>query len=225
MKKVLFVIFLSIFSSLSCGEVEVENVEVGKPKKNEAPTVAEITSSSIAGDFGMGIGIGVNSTSVDYINNAAIVDGRVNITDSESIRTQLWLEAHYLFGGEYSKWTCEDGCMVYDEFEGKPKEVPSGGSYYRNRRFYHGPFFAVQVSDGDSLFNGVALGYMISLKKTSKSSAGNDRYFNLGLGVSSTKVRAINGDYSDGEEFTGNQLTFKNSTETGVLLLFSVNVF
>ena len=66
---------------------------------------------------------------------------------------------------------------------------------------------------------------MISLKKTSKSSAGNDRYFNLGLGVSSTKVRAINGDYSDGEEFTGNQLTFKNSTETGVLLLFSVNVF
>ena len=170
------------------------------------------------------MGIGVNSIDEDHVIDAATVNGKIHVSNSESVRLQLWMEGHYLFGGDFAKWECEEGCQIRDE-NGVTKTLPENSSYYRSRRLYHGPFFAIQVSDGDSFIQGAALGYMVSFKKESHNAGEKPSYFNLGLGLSTSKVRTL-GEQSDGDLIPdGDQLTYKTKSVKGLLLLFSVNVF
>ena len=185
---------------------------------------ADATSDGLAGDFNFGVGIGVNMLDDEHVIDASVVNDEIHISNAESNRVQLWLEGHYLFGSDFTKWECANGCLVLN-LDGEVEEIPSKGHYYRHRRFYHGPFFAVQVSDGDSLINGAALGYMMSFKKTDLSDSKSDRYFNVGLGVSTSKVRTL-GNQKEGDAVGANeQISFKTESVTGILLLFSVNVF
>lgn len=193
-----------------------------------APT-AESSSSDWVGQLGLGVGIGVNFLGADDISDASVINGRIHVNNSEKNKVQLWLESHYLFGGDYSQWACKKTpCKVKDAETQEIRLLNKGDIYFRNRRFYHGPFFAVQVSDGDSLLQGAALGYMISLRRVGTPSATGEvaRHFNLGIAASTSKIKTLGSGQTDGAEISGgSQITYSTKSETGVLLLFSVGVF
>ncbi|MGQ0696960.1 MAG: hypothetical protein ACT4PZ_01835 [Panacagrimonas sp.] len=208
--------------------------------KKAETMVAEETSAGVIAKMGMGIGLGVNVLDRQDVITAGVQNGRVSVTDSERSKVQIWMESHYLFGGDYARKKCgQRSCLVKD-LEGGSVIKHRGDGFFRARRFFHGPFIAVQVSDGDELLKGAALGYMVSLKRegaakaegkaklgeTPPDSTPLPTAFNIGIGISTSKIGRLGNGLKEGQTLAdGEQVFTRNRNELGVLILFSVNVF
>lgn len=190
-----------------------------------------------SGDFGFGAGIGVNSlVGANDVSNGRVSNGRVEVGSSESIKTSLWLETHYLFGGYYVAHKClSDSCLAVNVNETDTKKMNDVNLYKKEqifvsfKRFRWGPFFAIQLAADDQIINGAALGGMVSLIRTNgKKSDGtlNQTAFNLGLGISSTRYQALANGLSEGDSVSADTQVITNTrNRIGLVLLFSTNIF
>ena len=242
--KVIIALSFYLISQVSIGQEPVVQEPVAQEPVVQEPVVQEpvaqepvaqepppvVTGGSdggIAGQFGFGFGIGINRLSKAHIVDAAVINNKINIREKENDRYQLWLEAHYPLGGKYIRKKCIGGpCKVTVAGE-EDRELTDQSIFYTYRKFYQGPFFAVQVSDGDNLLNGAALGWMFSYRRGEGEPTTDDKYFNVGIGFTSTKITTLGGK-SEGDAIdvsAGETLNLKKETDHGIMILFSINSF
>jgi len=216
--------------------IEGQEVQAAAEVETTPPEELEITpdkvidsnkavSVDISG-FGFGVGIGVNTLSKKTVDDAQIVNNVVRIESESKRTTQIWLEVHYSFGRQYSTYKCTaKKCLVYDIIEKKLKQIKEDDTYFKPKRFFHGPFFAINMSDTQSVINGAALGYMASWRKIDAKENPTGSFFNLGFGLSSTRIQELRGDLVDGQTVSaGTQVEYKNTDDLGFLVLFSVGL-
>ena len=233
---ILFVLPFQVYSEeenkgiveLTPADTSVSALDVSDSENKEIEDnkgIKEFSAPSISG-FGMGAGIGANILDSKEISSAIIVNNVVRVTSTNSIKNQFWLEAHYNFGKEYITYECNAfNCLVQDIEENKRKKINKGDTFFKARRVFHGPFFAVNVSDSNSIINGVALGYMLSLRKVGSNESPTDNYFNIGIGLSTTRIQSLANGLSDGDVVeAGTQIEYRTDDETGILILFSVGI-
>jgi hypothetical protein len=191
----------------------------------------EVKGGAFDGEFGFGAGIGVNYLGgAKDINNARVTDGTIEVGDSIGVKTQLWLETHYRLGDMFKTLRCTEAeCNPVPYDKTKPVPIKKNGTWQVFRKFGWGPFFAVQVGDDNSIINGAALGVLISLNKSKYDSASDtstSRAFNIGIGVSTQRIQGLALGLREGDAVGDEtQVTYKNYNRTGVLLLFSTNIF
>lgn len=172
-------------------------VALSSQAADESPDPAATTDDRF-GQFNFGLGIGISDLSRADVLETQIEQGLVRVTDSEKTKRGLWLETHYLLD-----------------------------RYAFGKYASHGPFFGIQVLEGDDVIKSVALGYMISLKRSPIKDKTSKTAFNLGLGLHTTKIKVLgNGIVEDQALPTGvESVRLKSKDETGVMLMFSVSVF
>ncbi|MEN8877909.1 MAG: hypothetical protein ABF338_11810 [Hyphomonas sp.] len=179
--------------------------------------------------LGFGVGIGVNVTSKQGVDEARIANGAVVVESESKARPQLWLEAHYSLkksNAEYLTWNCTvSTCYEYDVIQKKYRLHRQGEAIYKRARWTYGPFFAVQVSGDGQIINGAAIGGLISWRRVAADQGLQGTAFNLGLGVSTYRQRQLANGLTDGaaaEE--GTVIEYRETDEVGLLILFSVGL-
>ncbi len=205
--------------------VKEKDIEGVIQEKNITTKALGVSSPDISG-LGFGVGIGVNTLSKKSIESAKIINNAVIVENESRKKTQFWLEAHYSFGKQYTTWKClADECFVYNIRNEQNEPIKKGEIYFRPKRFFHGPFFAVNVSDSDSVINGSALGYMLSWRKVDEREKPTGMYFNLGFGASTSRIKELGGGLQEGQTVpAGTQIEYKTRDANGLLVLFSVGL-
>ena len=174
-----------------------DKAKLPEKKDQQASTEAADDRWSKLG-FGLGIGVSHLGGASDILETR--IDSRtLRITDSEDVKRGVWLETHYLLDKYASRW----------------------------RYLSHGPFVAVQAGATNSVFNAVASGYMLSLKRTPKSDSNSKAAFNIGLGLHTTKISALASGLADGQPLPDGveEARLRKSTKNGLVLIFTFSVF
>lgn len=152
-------------------------------------------------DLGFSIGLGVNTllNGNQDIKSARLENGTIVVTHEESVSKALWLETNYVLPGL--------------------KKAP----FVRP-----GIFFAVQVDDElQNTLRSVAGGVLIALKRIKEDKSESKHSFNLGFGVSNTRISVLSQGLRDNQKLPENndEIIFKHKNVWGLLAMFSFRIF
>jgi hypothetical protein len=137
------------------------------------PTDAPVTQSFGGLSFGVGLGLSVNAQNQHRVTNATLVTPTnvVRVTETNNASAALILESHYFF-------------VPNRPFFAGTDQVPKGD-------WGHGPFVAIEASNGNTVITGYALGWMIGFREptytydaaTGWKASYSRNSWNFGLGV------------------------------------------
>jgi hypothetical protein len=161
---------------------------------------------------GAGVGLTVAPRGRDRIDDAAVVNGKIAVTQQNTNSARLMFEFHQLF--TTNVLTAAGRAAARRELklcETNPIDCPIYGI---------GPFLAVQTSE-DDLIASVGAGIMMGLRSDPRKTTS----FNIGIGVQwDTKVKKLADGFVAGKPLpTGEkEIRFKESGEARLMVAFSL---
>jgi hypothetical protein len=161
---------------------------------------------------GAGVGLTVAPRGRDRIDGAAVVNGKIAVTQQNTNAARLMFEFHQLFTTNVI--TSKGRAAARRELklcEANPIDCPIYGI---------GPFLAVQTSE-DDLIASVGAGIMMGLRSDPRKTTS----FNIGIGVQwDTKVKKLADGFVAGQPLpTGEkEIRFKESGEARLMVAFSL---
>lgn len=159
-------------------------------------TEADGQTGEFAGlKLGVGLSLTIDLGDNDRIEEAAIVDGIVRVSDENNSRARIMLESHYFFTGN-------------KRFLGS-----SAGNWGI------GPFIAVQPGS-DEIIEAIGGGVMVGFRRAGDSNSS----WNLGLGiVVDPDVRILGDGFTANQPPPGSEtdIRFKEKSQAGLLIISS----
>ena len=161
---------------------------------------------------GAGVGLTVAPSGKDRIDDAAVVNGKIVVTQQNTNAARLMFEFHQLFTTNVLTQKGRDAAQLeIAQCEENPLRCPMYGI---------GPFLAVQTSP-DDLIASVGAGIMMGLRNDPRKTTS----FNFGIGVQwDSKVKTLAKGFVAGQPLPKDEkeIRFKESGEARLMVAFSL---